>query len=125
MRRAVCAAAMTTTLAAALTGCGSDGGAGTVDPTINYGSYGSTADIDCGNGKPLNVAGSNNTLTVIGSCSSVHVGGADNTIRIARLDGELSVVGFNNTITYKAGEPNVDDAGSGNRISREISREQT
>jgi hypothetical protein len=114
-----------TTLAAALAGCGSDGAAGTVDPTINYGSYGGTADIDCANGKSLNVAGSNNTLTVSGSCASVRVGGADNTIKLARIDGELSVAGFNNTITYKAGDPNVDDAGSGNRISREISREQT
>lgn len=121
MRRAVCAAAMTI-VAAALAGCGSDGSADTGVPAINYGSYGGTADIDCGNGKSLNVAGSNNTLTVTGSCSSVRVGGADNTIRLTRIDGELSVVGFNNAITYKTGEPDIDDAGSGNRISRETSR---
>jgi len=117
MRRAVCAAAMTT-LAAALVGCGSDGSAGTVGPTITYGSYGSNADIDCGNGKSLTVAGSNNTLTVTGSCASVRVDGADNTIKLARIDGELSVVGLNNTVTYKGGDPSVDDTGSGNRISR-------
>ena len=32
--------------------------------TINYGSFGTTADIDCADGKSLNVGGSNNTLTV-------------------------------------------------------------
>ncbi len=117
MRRAVCAAAMAT-LAAVLAGCGSESPGGTAVPTIVYGSYGSTADIDCGNGKSLTVAGSNNTLTVSGSCTSVRVDGADNTITLARVDGELSVLGLNNTIRYKAGDPRVDDTGSGNRISQ-------
>ena len=52
-----------------LAGCGSDdeGAAAPVaGSTINYGSFGTTADIDCGRGKSLNVAGSNNTLTVRG-----------------------------------------------------------
>ncbi|MCB0944308.1 MAG: hypothetical protein KDB49_04475, partial [Mycobacterium sp.] len=37
-----------------------------VGNTINYGSFGTTADIDCADGKSLNVGGSNNTLTVKG-----------------------------------------------------------
>ena len=52
-----------------LAGCGSDdeGAAAPVaGSTINYGSFGTTADIDCGRGKSLNAAGSNNTLTVRG-----------------------------------------------------------
>ena len=109
------------TLAWALTGCGSGGKSGTaveVANTINYGSFGTTTEIDCADGKSLNIGGSNNTLTVKGSCGSVSVGGADNRITLARIGGELSGVGLNNTITYAAGSPTVDDAGSGNRISK-------
>jgi len=86
--------------------------------TVNYGSFGTTAGIDCANGKSLNVGGSNNTLTVKGTCGSVNVGGADNKITFDTVDKELSVVGLNNTITYKNGAPKVDDLGSGNKISK-------
>lgn len=104
-----------------LAGCGSDDdGAAAPDAgtTINYDSFGTTADIDCGRGKSLNVAGSNNTLTVRGSCASVSVGGADNTILAERIDGVLAVAGLNNIVSYQLGEPTVDDEGTGNRISR-------
>jgi hypothetical protein len=114
-------AVLSVALMAALAGCGSDdAGSGSqvqVGSTINYGSFGTKADIDCGQGKSLNVGGSNNTLTVIGTCASVSVGGADNTITVQRIDGELSVVGLNNSVRYKAGEPTVSDTGTGNRIS--------
>ena len=117
----------------ALAGCGSDGGehqladgstAGTsgaqveVGNTINYGSFGTTADLDCADGKSLNVGGSNNTLTVRGTCASVNVGGADNKITFDKIDKELSVVGLNNTVTYKDGDPKVNNLGSGNAIKK-------
>ncbi len=120
---AVFAAAMT------LAGCGA-GASGPAAPVpaggaVDYGSFGTTADIDCGSGSSLNVAGSNNTLTVSGTCASVRVGGSDNTITLERVDGRLSVAGLNNSITYKAGDPSVEDSGSGNRISRTPPRGQT
>lgn len=109
-------------LALPLAACGSDDGDQRtevpVGSTITYGSFGTTADIDCGSGKSLNVGGSNNTLKIFGTCASVSVGGADNTITVNRIEGELSVVGLNNTVTYKSGDPIVEDEGSGNRISR-------
>jgi hypothetical protein len=108
-------------VAVSLAGCGSeDDRAGVqveVANTINYGSFGTSADIDCGAGKSLNVGGSNNTLRISGACATVSVGGADNRITLERVDGELSVVGLNNTISYRHGEPTVNDAGSGNRIT--------
>lgn len=118
MRMPVCAAAMMT-LSVTLAGCGSEDRRTPSDTVfdITYGSFGTTADIACGNGKTLEVAGSNNTLTVTGTCASVRVGGADNTIRLARVDGDLSIAGLNNTVTYQAGDPNVDDQGSGNRVN--------
>jgi len=85
---------------------------------ITFGSFGTTADIDCGQGKSLSVGGSNNTLKIAGACASVRVSGADNTITLQRVDGDLTVSGLNNTVTYKVGEPAVEDSGSGNRIGR-------
>ena len=86
--------------------------------TLNYGSFGTTADLDCADGKGLNVGGSNNTLTVKGTCSSVSIGGADNKITFAKIDKQLTVVGLNNTITYKDGDPKVENLGQGNTINK-------
>jgi len=97
---------------------GSSGAQVEVGNTINYGSFGTTAEIDCADGKSLNVGGSNNTLTVTGTCASVNVGGADNRITFDSIDKELSVVGINNTVSYAGGEPRVDNLGSGNRIEK-------
>jgi len=109
-----------------LTGCGAGddavrAGAGSpvdVDGTINYGSFGTKTDLDCAEGKSLNVGGSNNVLTVRGACRTVSVGGADNAITLNRVDDELTVVGLNNTVSYTAGEPAVTDTGAGNRITK-------
>jgi hypothetical protein len=121
-----------TFLLVGLTGCGSESQdtnvptatAGTsgaqveVGNTINYGSFGTVADIDCADGKSLNVGGSNNTLNVKGTCSSVNVGGADNKITFEKVDKDISVVGLNNTVTYKDGDPRVNDVGSGNSVKK-------
>ena len=113
-----------------LAGCGSENKtnptvtAGTsgaqveIGNAINYGSFGTTADIDCADGKSLNVGGSNNTLTVKGTCANVNIGGADNKVTFDKIDKEISVVGLNNTVTYKDGDPKVNDTGSNNKISK-------
>ena len=97
---------------------GSSGAQVEVGNTINYGSFGTTADIDCADGKSLNVGGSNNTLTVKGTCASVNIGGADNKITFDKVDKDISVVGLNNTVTYKDGDPKVNDLGSGNSVKK-------
>ena len=102
VRRVSCAhLAFAVAVAAAslvLAGCGSESSdsktptatAGTsgaqveVGNTINYGSFGTTADIDCADGKSLNIGGSNNTLTVKGTCANVNIGGADNKVTFER-----------------------------------------
>lgn len=86
--------------------------------TINYGSMGTTATLDCASGKWLNVVGSKNTLTVTGTCEKVTVGGADNKITIDKINSKLTVMGSNNTITYKDGDPKVDKIGSSNTINK-------
>jgi hypothetical protein len=86
--------------------------------TLNYGSFGTTADLDCADGKGLNVGGSNNVLTVKGTCSNVSIGGADNKITFEKIDKQLTVVGLNNSITYKDGNPKVENLGQGNTINK-------
>jgi len=97
---------------------GTSGAQVEIGNTINYGSFGTTADVDCANGKSLNVGGSNNTLTVKGTCASVNIGGAENKITFEKVDKDVSVVGVNNTVTYRSGDPKVSDLGSGNQISK-------
>jgi len=116
--------------AAALVGCGSGGTseptatAGTsgaqvvLGNTINYGSFNTTADIDCSDGKSLNVGGSNNTLTVKGTCASVSIGGTDNKITFDTINGDISIVGINNTVTYENGNPTVNNLGTGNQVNK-------
>ena len=129
LRLAGCVGAVAVTVGLAACSSGGDGDnptatAGTsgaqveIGNTINYGSFGTTADIDCADGKSLNVGGSNNTLTVKGACANVNVGGADNKISFERVDAELSVVGLNNTVTYRDGEPKINDTGSNNSITK-------
>jgi Protein of unknown function (DUF3060) len=115
-----------------LPGCGADSGDSTtptatlgtaggqveIGNTINYSSVGTTTELDCADGKSLNIGGNNNKLTVKGSCANANIGGADNTVNMDRVDKGLSVVGFNNTVTYRQGDPQVNDTGSGNKISK-------
>ncbi|WP_428342290.1 DUF3060 domain-containing protein [Mycobacterium sp.] len=141
-RRLACGLAITAVAAFGVAGCGRGNNNGTVPSsgapssstptpsttstgaqfdignTINYGSLGTTTTLDCGDGKSLNVGGSNNTLTVKGSCGTVSIGGADNKITIDKIDKQLNVVGFNNTISYKDGAPKVENLGSGNTINK-------
>lgn len=114
------AAVVVASLTTLLSGCGSDRPTPATEAgrVINFGSLGTTADIDCGQGNSLNVGGSNNTLKVVGSCASVTVSGADNAITLERVDDDISVEGLNNTVTYRGGDPEVTDSGSGNRITQ-------
>lgn len=117
-------------MAAALTACGtsSDGqSSATIDSsgvraeignTLNYASTGTTAELDCADGKSLTIGGNNNTLTVKGRCSGVTIGGADNKVMFDEVDGKLSIVGLNNNVSYTAGNPEVDDIGKNNTIHK-------
>jgi hypothetical protein len=86
--------------------------------TVEYGSFNTTATVDCANGKSLNVAGSNNTLTVTGTCETVSIGGTGNKITIDKVNTRITVLGVENTITYKDGDPKVDNIGTNNNIKK-------
>ncbi len=107
---------------AGLVGCGSadDDPAPTASAgsTLHYSSFGTKADIDCADGRSLDISGSNNTLAVTGTCASVNVAGADNRIRLEKVGQSVVVSGLNNTVVYSAGEPDITDHGTGNDIRR-------
>ena len=86
--------------------------------SLEYGSFNTTATLDCANGKSLNVAGSNNTLTVTGTCETVSIGGTGNKITIDKINTRITVLGVENTITYKDGDPKVDNIGTNNNIKK-------
>lgn len=89
-----------------------------INNTINDGTFDKTDTLDCADGKGLNIGGSKNTLTVTGRCGSVVIGGDDNKVNFDKVDTELIVAGLNNTVTYKAGNPQVQDMGTGNTITK-------
>jgi uncharacterized lipoprotein YehR (DUF1307 family) len=129
-RLAVLAAAAI--VAVSLSGCGSKSGdtssptatAGSsglyveVGNTINFGGSGVTTEIDCTDGKSLNVGLNDNTLTVKGACAEVRVGGSNNSITLNQVDTLINVAGTNNKITYKTGDPKVEKLGDSNKISK-------
>ena len=82
---------------------GTEGAQVEVGNTINYGSFGTTPNIDCADGKSLNVGGSNNTLTVKGTCANVNIGGADKPSPRGAGPKGLGA-GVKTTSTHKRGE---------------------
>jgi DUF3060 family protein len=89
-----------------------------VGNTINFGASGVTTEIDCADGKSLNVGLNDNTLTIKGACAEVRVGGSNNSITLNQVDTLISVAGTNNKITYTAGTPRVEATGKSNQISK-------
>lgn len=85
--------------------------------TITYDSFGTTSELNCADGKSLNVTGSNNRLTVRGRCATVTVAGADNRITVDRVETELTISGINNSVAYRGGDPKLYDQGSGNTFT--------
>ena len=61
---------------------GTEGGQVEIGNTINYSSVGTTTELDCADGKSLNIGGNNNKLTVKGTCANANIGGADNTVNM-------------------------------------------
>ena len=102
--------------------CGSDDTTAPATPVGNeltYDSFGTRAGIDCADGRSLTIGGSNNTITVTGTCTSVTVSGADNKIQLDRVEQSLTVTGLNNTVVYVAGDPDVVNRGTGNDIRKD------
>ena len=63
------------------------------------------------------ISGANNTVDITGHCTAVTVSGFENIVT-AESTREIAVSGFDNKITYRTGEPQVSESGSGNSITQ-------
>jgi hypothetical protein len=89
-----------------------------VGDTMVYAYMSQTATISCPDGKSLNVTGSDNTLTVTGTCETLSVGGKGNKITLDKVNTRITVLGMDNTITYKDGDPKVNKIGPNNTVTK-------
>ncbi len=76
-----------------------------------------TEEHACAPGEDIDVSGTNNHLTLTGSCGEVTVSGLGQTVSIERA-AAITLSGKNNTVTWAHGEPKVTKSGAGNQASR-------
>ncbi len=69
------------------------------------------------NGGTVDISGMNNTIDVRGACARVTVSGMENTVTVESAD-EISASGFDNRVTYRGGDPETSESGTGNVIER-------
>jgi len=73
-----------------------------------------TEEHACAPGEDIDVGGTNNHLTLTGTCGEVTVGGLGQVVTIERA-ASITLSGKNNTVTWTHGEPKVTKSGSGNQ----------
>ncbi len=73
---------------------------------------------DCG-GRPVNIAGSRNTLRLTGSCPTLNLIGTGNKVTVDKA-GVINITGHDNTVTWGtglSGDAHVNDLGRNNTVS--------
>lgn len=70
--------------------------------TIDYGASGVTATLDCGKGGALQVDGSHDAMTVMGTCSSARISGDANQITFDMITDTIDLRGNDNNVAVKA-----------------------
>jgi len=99
-------------------------GAPNADPNVITGAPGQTVTftgiddnktVAC-NDATVEINGIRNSVTITGHCAAVTVSGVENKITVDAAD-TIGVSGFDNVITYIAGEPQIDNAGT-NTVQR-------
>lgn len=71
--------------------------------------------LECGGG-PVNVAGHQNTLHLMGSCPTLNIAGWGNRITVDRVT-VINLTGHTNTVTWGAGDPHVNNLGRDNTVN--------
>ena len=84
--------------------------------TLTISGIGTNKSVTC-NDNIVIISGANNTVDITGHCTAVTVSGFENIVT-AESTREIAVSGFDNKITYRTGEPQVSESGSGNSITR-------
>ncbi|MDO0975206.1 DUF3060 domain-containing protein [Mycolicibacterium frederiksbergense] len=84
--------------------------------TLTISGIGTNKSVTC-NDNIVIISGANNTVDITGHCTAVTVSGFENVVT-AESTREIAVSGFDNSITYRTGEPQVSESGSGNSITQ-------
>jgi Protein of unknown function (DUF3060) len=84
--------------------------------TLTISGIGTNKSVTC-NDNIVIISGANNTVDITGHCTAVTVSGFENIVT-AESTREIAVSGFDNKITYRTGEPQVSESGSGNSIAQ-------
>lgn len=90
----------------------------TVEPggSLSIGGVDKVQTVICNQGT-VSISGMNNTIDVQGSCAAVTVSGMENTITVESA-GTIDASGFDNKVTYRSGDPQTSQSGTGNVIER-------
>lgn len=84
--------------------------------TLTISGIGTNKSVTC-NDNIVIISGANNTVDITGQCTAVTVSGFENIVTVESTR-EVAVSGFDNKITYRTGDPQVSESGSGNSITR-------
>ncbi|KAA0112998.1 DUF3060 domain-containing protein [Mycolicibacterium sp. P9-22] len=84
--------------------------------TVTISGIGANKSVTC-NDNIVIISGANNTVDITGHCTAVTVSGFENIIT-AESTQEIAVSGFDNKVTYRTGDPQVSQSGSGNSITQ-------
>lgn len=85
----------------------------TADGGHAFNGIGQTQSHHCVDGEDIDVAGTNNDVTLTGVCGEVTVSGLSNVVGIESAES-IDVSGKNNHVNWSKGEPAVKKSGSGN-----------
>lgn len=93
--------------------------AGTADPAVNFAGSRATFAGNC-NGRDAMLSGSDNTVTVRGSCRVFQIAGDGNRVLIDMAPGgTIKVYGRDNRVSWTSNsEPEVTAVGPGNIVTR-------
>jgi Protein of unknown function (DUF3060) len=83
---------------------------------VSVAGMGGNRTIACDDGI-VSVSGMSNTVVVTGHCASVTVSGFTNIVTVDTAE-VLAASGFDNRVTYRSGNPAIQNSGNGNTVGR-------
>ncbi len=93
-------------------------GVTTVEPGghLSIGGIDEQQTIVCDQGS-VSISGMSNTIEIRGDCTSVTVSGFENIVTVESA-AIINASGFDNHVTYRVGQPNISNSGSGNIVEQ-------
>lgn len=83
---------------------------------VSVSGVGEEETFECNDGV-VTISGVSNTVVIIGHCLSISVSGVENVVTVDAVD-TIGASGFDNRVTFRIGEPEIQNAGTGNVVER-------